>query len=72
MNFDEWKQRREELMHEARQNQLAKELRASHKRRKAGRAPSPAWEIRRQAGRIRKFLRSLTKTDDKRKEMSDE
>ena len=68
MDLELWKQRREELMHEAKQNRLARALRDPRKRRAAGLASSPAWELRRGAGLLRKFVRSLTKTDSERKE----
>ena len=49
------KRRREEMMHEAQQNRLAKALRETRKRRGgAGLASSLAWEIKRIAGRLRK------------------
>lgn len=60
MDLQTWKQRREEMMREAEQNRLAKALRESRKRRGAeGRASSPAWELKRIAGRLLKRLRSL-------------
>ena len=68
MDLELWKQRREELMHEAKQNRLARALRDSRKRRGAGLASSLAWELRRHAGHLRKFVRALTKTDSERKE----
>ena len=58
MDLQIWKQRREEMMYEARQNRLAKALRESRKGRGAGRASSLAWELRRGAGRLHKLLRS--------------
>jgi hypothetical protein len=72
MDLELWKQRREELMHEAKQNRLARALRDSRKRRGAGLASSLAWELRRHAGHLRKFVRSLRKTDSEGKEMSGE
>ena len=68
MDLELWKQRREELMHEAKQNRLARALRDPRKRRGAGLASSLAWELRRGAGLLRKFVRALTKTDSERKE----
>ncbi len=62
MDLQVWKQRREEIMHEVEQNRLAKALRDSRKKRRAGannRASSSAWELRRIAGRLLKLLRSL-------------
>jgi len=41
MDLQVWKQRREEMMHEAQQNRLAKVLRDSRKRR--GAAGCPPW-----------------------------
>jgi hypothetical protein len=63
MDMQVWNQRREELMHEAQQDRLAKALRDSRKRRGAGGAPSLAWELERGAGRLLKLLRSLKPTD---------
>ena len=57
MNFEVWKQRQEEMMREARQNQLAKALRRFRKRHGEHRAPSLTWEIRRLAGRLRNLLK---------------
>jgi hypothetical protein len=61
MDLHIWKQRREEMIREAEQNRLAKALREeSRKRRVAeGRESSPAWELKRFAGRMLKILRSL-------------
>lgn len=61
MDLYTWKQRREEMMREAGQNRLAKALREeSRKQRVAeGRESSPAWELKRIAGRLLKILRSL-------------
>jgi hypothetical protein len=53
-----WKQRREELLREVELNRLAKALRATRKRRD-GRRSALAWEIKKQAGRLLKFLRTL-------------
>lgn len=63
MDFEMWKRRREELIREAEQNRLAKELRASRERRGSGRASAPAWGPRRAAGRLLKLLRILRKPD---------
>ena len=57
MDFEVWKQRREDLMREARQNRLAKSLQDSCKRRGTSRATSLVWEVRRLAGRLRKLLK---------------
>ena len=59
MDFETWKQRREEMMREAQQNRLARALRESRKRGGAGRASPLVWELKRGAGRLRKLLRSL-------------
>jgi hypothetical protein len=60
MDLQDWEQRREEMLREARQNRLAKALRDSRERRDAGRASSSlAWELRRIAGRLLKLLRAL-------------
>ena len=54
MDFQIWKQRREEMMREAEQNRLAKALRDSRKRRSSGRSSALAWELKRIAGSLRK------------------
>lgn len=56
MDFQIWKQRREEMMREAQQEHLAKALRASRKRRGSGGASSGSRGIKRIAGRLRKRL----------------
>jgi hypothetical protein len=58
MDLQICKQRREEMMREAEQNRLGKALRDSRKRRGAGRAWAPAWELKRIAGSLLKLLRS--------------
>ena len=63
MDFETWKQRREEMIREAERNRLAKELRASRERRGSGRASDLVWEPRRAAGRLLKLLRILRKPD---------
>ena len=63
MDFETWKQRREELFREVEQDRLAKELRASRKRDGSSRVSAPVWELRRAAGRLRKLLRILRKFD---------
>jgi hypothetical protein len=55
-----WRQRHEELLREAELSRRAKALRATRKRG-AGRRSTLAWEIKRQAGRLLKFLRTLRK-----------
>ena len=61
MDFQIWKQRREQMMREAEQNRLAKALRDSRKRRGSGRVSALAWELNRAAGRLRKLLRTSRK-----------
>lgn len=63
MDFEIWRQRREEMMREAERNRLAKALRDSRKQRGSGRASSLAWELKRIAGRLLKLLRLLRKID---------
>lgn len=58
MDFEIWKQRREEMAREADQNRLAKELRDSRERRGSGGASSVSWEVKRIVGRLRKRFRS--------------
>ncbi len=61
MDFQIWKQRREEMMREAEQNRLARALRGSRKRRSSGRVSALAWELKKIAGRLRKLSRTLRK-----------
>ena len=56
MDYQLWKQRREELLREAELSRRAKALRAARKGG-AGRRSALAWEIKRQAGGLLKFLR---------------
>jgi hypothetical protein len=63
MDFETWKQRREEMIREVERNRLAKESRASRKRRVSGQVFAPVWELRRAAGRLLKLLRILGKPD---------
>ncbi len=56
MDYQLWKQRREEVMREVELNRLAKRLRATRKRR-TGRRSAVVWEMKRHAGRLLKFLR---------------
>lgn len=51
-----WKQRREQMLREVERNRRAKALRAVCKRRH-GRRSALVWEMKRQAGRLLKFLR---------------
>ena len=70
MDLQVFKQRREELMREVRQDRLAKDLRHSRERRVTGLATSLVWEIRRGVGNLRKLSRRLKKLDHERKETS--
>ena len=56
MSLELAKQRREEMLREVGRNRLAKALRAARKRH-AGRRSALAWEMKRQAGLLLKFLR---------------
>jgi len=58
MDYQFWKQRREQLLHEVEFNRHARALRATRKRR-AGRRAAPLWEINRHVGRLFKLLRTL-------------
>jgi hypothetical protein len=60
MDYRIWRQRHEELLREAELSRRAKVLRAARKRG-AGRRSTLAWEIKRQAGCLLKFLRTLRK-----------
>ncbi len=53
-----WKQRREEMLREVERNRLVKALRAT-RRRRTFRTSALAWEMKRQAGRLFKFLRKV-------------
>ena len=72
MDFQIWKQRREEMMREAEQNRLAKALRDSRKRRGSGKVSALAWELKRIAGSLRKLLRTSRKVGQERKGASRE
>jgi hypothetical protein len=63
-----WKQHREEITREVRQNRLAKVLRNSRKRHGSGRTSSPAWELKRIAGRFLKPLSVSRKVGWERRE----
>jgi hypothetical protein len=64
MDFETWKQRREEMMREAEQNRLAKALRESRGPRRV----SPlVWELKRVTGRLLKLLRSLKRVGQERR-----
>jgi aminoglycoside phosphotransferase family enzyme len=58
MDYQTWKQRHEEMLHEVEFNRRAKALRAIGKRRAVRRA-ALVWEIKRHAGRLLKLLRAL-------------
>ncbi len=58
MDFQSWKQCREEVMSEVELNRLAKRVRATRKRR-AGRRSTLVWEMKRQAARLLKLLKTL-------------
>jgi hypothetical protein len=60
MTLELAKQRHEELLREAELSRRAKVLREARKR-DAGRTTPLAWEIKRHAGRLLKFLRTLRK-----------
>jgi len=55
MDFQLWKQRREELLREAQLNRHTRALRATRKRR-AGWRSTLVWEMKRHAGRLLKLL----------------
>ena len=55
-DFQVWKQHREELLRETEMSRQAKAVRATHKRRD-GQRSALVWEMKRQAGRLLKFLR---------------
>jgi hypothetical protein len=58
MSLELAKQRNEERLREAESSRQAKALRDS-RRRRAGHGSTLAWELKRQAGRLLKFLRAL-------------
>jgi hypothetical protein len=58
-DFEDWKQRREEMMREVERSRLERASRDSRKRRGPGRASSPLWELKRIVGRLLKLLRNL-------------
>jgi hypothetical protein len=58
MDFQLYKQRRDELLQEAERNRHARAMRATRKRR-VGRTAALVWEIKRHAGRLFKLLRTL-------------
>ena len=58
MSLEALNQRHEELLREAEMNRQARALRATGKRG-AGRRSVLAWELKRHAGRLLKFLRAL-------------
>jgi hypothetical protein len=56
MDFQLWKERREELLREAELRRQAKALRAARKRRD-GRSSALVWEMKRYAGSLLKVLK---------------
>ena len=58
MDYQLWKQRREETLREVERNRLVKALRAT-RRRRTGQRSALVWEMKRQAGRLSKFLRKV-------------
>ncbi len=65
MDYEAWKQRREEMFREAERSRLAKKLRDTRKRRGSGQASGRysglVWELKRGMGRIGKLLKSVKK-----------
>jgi hypothetical protein len=62
MNWEAWQRRREEMVHEAELNRLAKALRMHRKETRGGRTNALVWELRRGAGVLLKFMRTLKNT----------
>jgi len=62
MDYQLWKQRREELLREAEMNRQIKALRATGKRR-AGRRSALTWELKGYAGLLLKLSRTLRNLD---------
>lgn len=62
-DFQVWKQHRKELLREAEQHRLAKELRKVRKRRGSGRSSALGREVRRIADRLRKRFRNSRTRD---------
>ena len=60
MDFQRWRQRREETLREVGRNRLVRALRAAPKRRD-GRRAALVWEMKRQAGCLLKVLRKTLK-----------
>ena len=60
MDFQRWRQRREEMLREVGRNRLVRALRAARKRRD-GRRAALVWEMKRQAGCLLKVLRKTLK-----------
>jgi hypothetical protein len=61
MDYQLWKQRREEMLREVERNRLVRALRAT-RRRRTFRISALAWEMKRQAGCLFKFLRKVFET----------
>jgi hypothetical protein len=57
------KQRREEMLRAVETNRRAKALKATHKRR-AERRSALAWEMKRHAGRLLKYLRASRRAEN--------
>jgi hypothetical protein len=57
MDFQIWRQRREELLREVEMDRRAKLLQATRKPRDGGRRSTLVWEMNRQTGRLLKVLR---------------
>lgn len=58
MDFELWKQRREEMLREVERNRLKRAVRVALKRR-AGRTSLLAWELQRNGTRLLKLLRTI-------------
>ena len=58
MDYQIWKQRREELLREAEMYRQVRALRTAGNRH-ADRSSALAWELKRHAGRFRKRLKTL-------------
>ena len=58
MDYELWKQRREEMLREAEINRQVKALQATGKRRE-GRRSALAWELKRHAGVLLKLSRTF-------------
>ncbi len=63
------KEHREEMVREVARHRLSQALRDSRKRRGAGRAPSPAWKLKRTAGLLLELLRAPRTVGLERREL---